>query len=160
MTPGTLFFNDSGDWQQQVDVLTGPTPVASFQTGGEPNTAFWVKDDGCSARLYGGNKPRKLAFLLGQALASGYHSVVTSGALGSHHCLATAILGREFGFNVHLILFPQPVNNHVRNNFLRMVAAGANVTLGNDYNELPELIRKVQKQSGAVYEILQAGHRR
>ena len=73
---------------------------------------------------YGGNKPRKLEFLLGDALARGARTVITFGALGSNHALATAICGRRLGLRVVLILVPQPLSDAARHNLLLAHAQG------------------------------------
>ncbi len=87
--------------------------------------ALWVKRDDESGTLYGGNKPRKLEFLLGDALARGKRSVITSGGIGTHHGLATAICARRVGLRTILLLLKQPVTEHVRRCLLLDHAAGA-----------------------------------
>jgi len=96
----------------------------SEETGAE----LWVKRDDESATLYGGNKVRKLEWLLGQALARDAKTLVTAGALGSHHVLATATWGREFGMHTRAILVPQPWTTHVEQNLRALLATGAKVT--------------------------------
>ena len=86
---------------------------------------LWVKRDDESAALYGGNKPRKLEFLLGDALADGKRSVLTFGGIGTHHGLATAICARAVGLRTILALLKQPVTEHVRRCLLLDYAAGA-----------------------------------
>jgi 1-aminocyclopropane-1-carboxylate deaminase/D-cysteine desulfhydrase-like pyridoxal-dependent ACC family enzyme len=51
--------------------------------------------------------------------------LITVGAAGSHHALATTIYGRAHGFDVTLILFPQPLTPHVRETLLLDQAYGA-----------------------------------
>ena len=89
-------------------------------------SSLWVKRDDISAVPYGGNKPRKLEFLLGAAKARGACTLITFGGLGSNHVLATAIYGRRHGFRVTAILVPQPVDDHVRQNLalVRRYATG------------------------------------
>ncbi len=99
-----------------------PTPVVRLEL---PGGALWVKRDDLTATPYGGNKVRKLEFLLADALRSGAGRLVTAGALGSHHALATAVYGRAVGLPVTLVLFPQPVTAHVRRVLLTDVALGA-----------------------------------
>lgn len=85
---------------------------------------LWVKrDDRCGHR-YGGNKPRKLEFLLGDAVARHASTVITFGALGSNHTLATAICGRQLGLHTVLILVQQPLSEGVRRNLLLSHAHG------------------------------------
>lgn len=86
---------------------------------------LWVKRDDESGTLYGGNKPRKLEFLLGDALADGKRSVLTFGGIGTHHGLATAICARAVGVRAILALLKQPVTEHVRRCLLLDYAAGA-----------------------------------
>ncbi|MDX1648953.1 MAG: 1-aminocyclopropane-1-carboxylate deaminase, partial [Myxococcota bacterium] len=71
---------------------------------------LFVKDDGRSSPLYGGNKPRKLEWVIGAARARGARRLVTTGGLGSHHGLATTILGRAAGLATTLVLVDQPVD--------------------------------------------------
>jgi D-cysteine desulfhydrase len=86
---------------------------------------IWVKRDDESGRLYGGNKPRKLEFVLADALAAGKRSVLTFGGIGTHHGLATAICARAVGLRAILLLLKQPVTEHVRRGLLLDLAAGA-----------------------------------
>jgi len=91
---------------------------------------LWIKRDDESGELYGGNKPRKLEFLLGEARARGKHSVITSGGIGTHHGLATAICARSLGLRTILLLLKQPVTEHVRRCLLLDYAAGAEMHYG------------------------------
>lgn len=91
---------------------TRPTPVRrlAHPGGGE----LWVKDEGRSAHPYGGNKVRKLEWLLPQL--GGRSALVTVGAVGSNHVLATAWYARRAGLRTHAILIPQPDLPGVRRN--------------------------------------------
>ena len=68
-----------------------------------------VKRDDLTAPAYGGNKVRKLDYLLGKALAEGRTSVITYGAYGSNHALATAVYCRALGLEPHAVLSPQAI---------------------------------------------------
>jgi len=103
-----------------------PTRVHRLERlGHELGVELWVKRDDESGRLYGGNKPRKLEFLLGDALADGKKSVLTFGGIGTHHGLATAICARAVGRRCILALLKQPLTEHVRHCLLLDYAAGA-----------------------------------
>ena len=52
---------------------------------------MWVKRDDLTSPIYGGNKVRKLERLIPEALARGKKRIITVGAVGSHHVLATAV---------------------------------------------------------------------
>ncbi len=78
-----------------------------------PGSDLWIKRDDKTHDVYGGNKVRKLEFLLAQALARGATRLVTVGAIGSHHVLATSYFGKQAGLVVEAVLVPQPITEHV-----------------------------------------------
>jgi 1-aminocyclopropane-1-carboxylate deaminase/D-cysteine desulfhydrase-like pyridoxal-dependent ACC family enzyme len=117
-----------GHFPTRVERLAGLLP---------PSVELWVKRDDESGALYGGNKVRKLEFLLAEARARGAHRLVTLGGIGSHHVLATAIYGREAGFAVDAVVFPQPLTDHVREQLLADVAAGATLWPTRGYFGVP-----------------------
>lgn len=99
-------------WVQLGDWPTPVTRIDDLPAGfsGE----LWVKRDDRSSPLYGGNKVRKLEYLLADARSKGAGRVITTGVEGSHHCLATAVHGRRLGLPVTLVVFPQPETEHSR----------------------------------------------
>jgi D-cysteine desulfhydrase len=99
-----------------------PLPELARQLG---LRSLVVKRDDVSGEAYGGNKVRKLEFLLGQALAEKRKSVITFGARGSNHVRATAVYGKQLGLSVHAILTPQPTTTYLEANLLADRAAGA-----------------------------------
>ena len=69
------------------------------------NTTMYIKRDDASGGVeLGGNKVRKLEFLMAEALAQGCDSVLTIGGQQSNHCRATAAAARMLGLEPHLIL--------------------------------------------------------
>jgi len=95
---------------------TFPTPIEPMDRLDLPaGVQAWVKREDLSHPVYGGNKVRKLAWLLPRVVAGG-GTMVTLGAGGSHHCIASALLGAEAGVKVHAVLVPQPDSEHVREN--------------------------------------------
>jgi D-cysteine desulfhydrase len=102
-----------------------PTPVEQIRLF-DADRLFVKRDDRTSA-IYGGNKVRKLEWILGEARRRGRRAVVTAGALGSHHCLATARFARESGLRATLILYPQPMTPHVEEVFAASRATGARI---------------------------------
>src|SRR5690349_19914045 len=80
-----------------------PTPVGRLEVLVPPSVELWIKHYDQSGTTYGGNKVRKLEFLLGDAKTRGARRLVTLGAIGSHHVLATAIYGRQAGFAVDAV---------------------------------------------------------
>ena len=90
-----------------------PTPVERLDALSTRDVDLWVKRDDRTNDVYGGNKVRKLDRLLADARARGARRIVTVGAAGSHHVLATTYFGRREGFGVEAVLVPQPRTDHV-----------------------------------------------
>lgn len=65
---------------------------------------IWIKRDDCSGLATGGNKTRKLEFLLADALAQGCDTLISQGALQSNHARQVAAAGAAAGMKVHLVL--------------------------------------------------------
>jgi D-cysteine desulfhydrase family pyridoxal phosphate-dependent enzyme len=66
--------------------------------------ALFVKRDDCTGLATGGNKTRKLEFLMGEALEKGAGAVVTFGAVQSNHARQTAAAAAKLGLPCDLIL--------------------------------------------------------
>jgi D-cysteine desulfhydrase len=115
------------DTTSRIALAALPTPVERLHrasVGAAPGSELWVKRDDRSSPLYGGNKVRKLEYLLADALGRGSRRVVTVGAAGSHHVLATGIFGKALGLGVRGILVPQPSTPHVLANLRADIGAG------------------------------------
>ncbi|HVQ20918.1 MAG TPA: D-cysteine desulfhydrase family protein [Terrimicrobiaceae bacterium] len=69
---------------------------------------LWIKRDDLTGLALGGNKTRKLEFLLAEALASGCDAIVTAGATQSNHCRQTAAAAAALGIPCHLVLGGPP----------------------------------------------------
>lgn len=100
-----------------------PTPVQRLASLGHDR--LWIKREDLSANVYGGNKVRKLEFILGDVMRRGAKRVVTIGGIGTNHGLATAIYSGKHGIGCTLALFDQPVTAHVRQNLLLFHRYGA-----------------------------------
>ncbi len=68
--------------------------------------ALTVMREDHNAIVLGGNKVRKLEWLLGAAQTGG--DVLTLGPAGGHHLLASAVYARRHGFRLHAVAWPQP----------------------------------------------------
>lgn len=107
--------------------LSCPTPVRRLLVGGDDGSELWLKDDSRISSVYGGNKPRKLAHLLRAALASNAKRLVTVGALGSHHVLATGLLGRSLGLKTTALAVARPYSIHAEQTTLRTLEADVEI---------------------------------
>jgi 1-aminocyclopropane-1-carboxylate deaminase/D-cysteine desulfhydrase-like pyridoxal-dependent ACC family enzyme len=89
-----------------------PTPVQRLDALSAPGCELWAKRDDLTNREYGGNKVRKLEWVLGEARARGTARIVTVGGIGSHHVLATGHFAKRIGIAVEAVLVPQPSSEH------------------------------------------------
>lgn len=115
-----------GRWPTAIERLPGLLPA---------DVELWVKRDDQAGTLYGGNKVRKLEYLLA-GLAPGAR-VITSGGHGSHHVLATALYGRARGLTVAAVLYPQPTTARVLDTLRCDLAAGAQLFPARSYLGVP-----------------------
>lgn len=97
-----------------------PTPIESMERlSAELNgPKLWIKRDDCTGLGFGGNKTRKLEFVLAEAQVNGAKTLITSGAIQSNHCRQTAALAAKFGMKCFLILYGEPVGAPTGNVFL------------------------------------------
>ncbi|OLE35796.1 MAG: hypothetical protein AUG48_09685 [Actinobacteria bacterium 13_1_20CM_3_68_9] len=111
---------------ERVSLGGGPTPVRELsRLGGDGGRApVWIKDDGAYS-AFGGNKARKLEFLLADARRRGKRTILTGGAVGTNHGLATALFARRLGMRTVLVLVPQPDSEHVSRQLERIRSTGA-----------------------------------
>jgi D-cysteine desulfhydrase len=111
---------------ERVALGQGPTPVRELTHLGEERgrAPVWIKDDGAFS-AFGGNKARKLEWLLADAARRGKRTILTGGAVGTNHGLATSLFGSRFGMRTVLVLVPQPETAHVRDQLQRLRESGA-----------------------------------
>jgi len=83
-----------------------PTPVEALprlsKTLGGPR--LLIKRDDQTGLAFGGNKTRKLEFLVAEARDQGAKTLISGGALQSNHCRQTAAAAARFGFECILVL--------------------------------------------------------
>ncbi|MFH2111058.1 MAG: pyridoxal-phosphate dependent enzyme [Candidatus Bathyarchaeota archaeon] len=81
-------------------------------------TELYIKRDDCCHTVYGGNKVRKLEYVLADAKSKNRRLLITVGATGSNQVLATGIHGGGQGFRVMGLMFHQPNAEYLRRNLL------------------------------------------
>jgi D-cysteine desulfhydrase len=108
---------------------SGPTPVRRLDEGAWGLSAeTWLKDDGLFGDgPWGGNKVRKLEWIIPEAHRRGAGTVLSVGGIGTHWGLALATYGAEHGLRTVLGLIDQPVDDHVREQLRRLHASGATI---------------------------------
>ncbi len=113
----------------RVDLTGSATPVQSM-TGlskylGGPT--LLVKRDDTGTLALGGNKTRKLEYLLGDALARGADTLITAGGIQSNHCRLTAAAAAMHGLGCQLVLGATPPDSTGNGNLLLDQLLGARV---------------------------------
>ncbi len=95
-----------------------PTPLErldrlSKELGGPE---IWIKRDDCTGLSTGGNKTRKLEFLMAEAEAQGAEMVMTQGATQSNHARQTAAFAAKLGMKCHILLEDRTGSNNANYN--------------------------------------------
>ena len=77
---------------------------------------IWIKRDDCTGLSTGGNKTRKLEFLMAEAEAQGADMVMTQGATQSNHARQTAAFAAKLGLACHILLEDRTGSNNANYN--------------------------------------------
>jgi len=139
--------------------LPGLTEHLARAGGGGPTV--WIKRDDCTGLAGGGNKTRKLEFLVGDALSNDADTLITQGAVQSNHVRQTAAAAAKFGLGCEIILEhrtgSQAVDYNRSGNVLLDELLGAkirSVPAGTDMNlELAKVAAEVADAGGRPYVI-------
>lgn len=106
---------------------TAPTPVRHLDGLGVAQEV-WLKDEAAFGDgHWGGNKVRKLEWIIPEAHRRRKKTLFTVGGIGTHWGLAAALYGREHGLHTVLGLVDQPIDDHVREQTARLDASGATI---------------------------------
>ena len=87
---------------------------------------LWIKRDDQTGLAFGGNKTRKLEYLLADARAQGAEMLITRGAAQSNHCRQTAAAAARSGFECTLVL-SESAPSEIAGNLLLDQLLGAEV---------------------------------
>jgi len=150
----------------RVEISHTPTPLESApRLSKELGCNIFIKRDDCTGLASGGNKTRKLEYLLADAKKQGADTLVTIGALQSNHARQTAAAAAKFGFNCELILQEvagSPKQDYSNNgNILLDNLFGASIhrlSLDQDYDEYAsKLMEKIKNKGKRPYLIPMGG---
>jgi D-cysteine desulfhydrase family pyridoxal phosphate-dependent enzyme len=108
---------------------------------------LFVKRDDQTGLAMGGNKTRKLEFVLAEAQANGARTLITTGAAQSNHCRQTAALAARAGLNCTLVLSGEP-GDPPEGNLLIDHLLGARIV----WTTRPEREEKIQQTFAASWE--------
>jgi D-cysteine desulfhydrase len=107
-----------------VALGSAPTPVRPL--GLDLGVETWLKDESVFGDGgWGGNKVRKLEWIIPEAQRRGVRTLFTVGGIGTHWGLACALYAERHGLDTVLGLVDQPVDDHVREQLARLQASGA-----------------------------------
>lgn len=133
-----------------------PTPMYRLNNISEIlGTNVWIKrDDLCGVAL-GGNKVRKLQYLLADAKSKGYDLVMTTGQAQSNHAMLTAACALKMGMDCVLVLKKRGVTSRKGNQILNYLMGVEVVFVDTDsyddiYNEMDVIAQKMGRK---VYKI-------
>ncbi|MQM38968.1 L-cysteate sulfo-lyase [wastewater metagenome] len=138
-----------------------PMPRLSEYLGGP---TLWIKRDDCTGLSTGGNKTRKLEFLMADAMGRGADTVITQGATQSNHARQTAAAAARLGMECHILLEDRtgstdPAYNYNGNVFLDQLH-GASLAMrpgGADMNAEMEALAGRLREDGRNPYIIPGG---
>jgi 1-aminocyclopropane-1-carboxylate deaminase len=138
-------------------LLFGPSPVHPLQRLSDHlgGARIWAKREDCNSGLaYGGNKTRKLEYLVPDALAQGADTLVSIGGVQSNHTRQVAAVAAKLGLKAVLVQeswvdWPDAVNDKVGNILLsrimgadvRLVRAGFGIGFKDSWHQALEDVR-------------------
>ncbi|MBV1921173.1 MAG: pyridoxal-phosphate dependent enzyme [Pseudomonadales bacterium] len=102
-----------------------PTPVEPLEKLALGKSNAWIKRDDLTHHEYGGNKIRKLDFIIADAKQQDKKRIVTFGAIGTNHGVATAMMCQQQDLACTVYLFDQPISKTVQQNLQLMQHYGA-----------------------------------
>lgn len=143
-----------------------PTPLEPMKRLSEhlggPN--IWIKRDDCTGLAGGGNKTRKLEFLMADAVEKGADTVITQGATQSNHARQTAAIAAKLGLACHILLEDrtgmQDDDYNYNGNVMLDQLFGSPLTkfpAGTDMNGAMERVAEELRQSGKKPYIIPGG---
>lgn len=156
----------------KVNLAFLPTPIHKmknltnlFRKKNENSPNLFIKRDDMTGLAMGGNKTRKLEFLLGNAIENKATTIITMGCPQSNHCRQTAAACRLFNLECHLFLIDdntgeinsdKPTGNILLNNLL-----GAEIHLNENEiiakEKINLLMKEIEKQGKIPYFIPPGG---
>lgn len=134
----------------RVSLANLPTPIEEAKNlrkaiGGP---RLFIKRDDLTGLGCGGNKLRKLEFLMGDALAKGADTIVTSGAIQTNHGRLTAAACAKLGLDCILVLTEKDTGRYEGNRILQSLFGAKQVFADVDYSVTPEKLDKEKLRAG------------
>ncbi len=143
-----------------------PTPLEPMDRLSEilGGPRLWVKRDDCTGLSSGGNKTRKLEYLMADAVQKGADTIITQGATQSNHARQTAAAAAKMGMACHILLEDRTGSNDpnyiMNGNVLLDRLHGATVSKrpgGTDMNQEMVALADQLRQSGKTPYVIPGG---
>ena len=143
-----------------------PTPLEPMDRLSEilGGPRLWVKRDDCTGLATGGNKTRKLEYLMADAVQQGADTIITQGATQSNHARQTAAAAAKLGMECHLLLEDRTGSNDpnyiLSGNVLLDRLHGATVSKrgdGTDMNQEMEALATQLRETGKTPYVIPGG---
>lgn len=139
-----------------------PTPIEemaalSRELGG---ARIFVKRDDCTGLATGGNKTRKLEYLVGDALARGADTLITEGGVQSNHCRQSVAAAKRCGLDCVLVLSRGHANEVTGNLLLDQILGARIVTVsesGDRVAAMREVAAELEERGKSPYIIPTGG---
>lgn len=146
---------------EKVSLGFFPTPVVKLArlTNYLKGPEIWVKRDDLTGLALGGNKTRKLEYILAHALAKGCDTVITAGAAQSNHCRQTAAACAQLNLDCHLVLGGKPPAE-VNGNLLLDKLFGATIHWAGVHRkgeDIPKILEQLKAQGKNPYVVPYGG---
>jgi D-cysteine desulfhydrase family pyridoxal phosphate-dependent enzyme len=137
----------------RIPLVHSPTPIEKLErlTRVLEGPEIWVKRDDQTGLATGGNKARKLEFILADAVANRCDHLVTLGGPQSNHCRQTAAASARHGMGCTVVLRGQPPAQHLGNLLLDDLL-GATIVWAGDHS-------REEVADETANELWNAGHR-
>ncbi len=134
----------------EVRLAQLPTPLDEApRLSAELGARILVKRDDLTGLAIGGNKARKLEYLLRDAIARGCDTLVTAGGAQSNHARMTAAAAARLGFACHIVLGGDEPAHYSGNLILdRLLGARIHFTGSHDWNVWNSEVRRVAGEIG------------
>ena len=124
----------------RVKLIHSPTPLEYLEnlTNHLGCPQIYIKRDDCTGLAFGGNKSRKLEFLIGDAVENNADVVITAGAVQSNHCRQTAAAATKFGMECIIVAKPSWSKEYNGNLFLDELLGARLVLIEDDEEALDQ----------------------
>lgn len=138
-----------------------PTPLTKLDalTKILAGPEIYIKRDDLTGLAFGGNKTRKLEYLLGDAKSQNCDTIITAGAQQSNHCRQTAAASAFLGMECHLVLGGEPLSDFNGNLLLDKLFGAHLHFCGNlrKGEKIPEIVEQLKLNGKKPYVIPYGG---